>query len=141
MAYYNSYWNLKDGEALVVEAMPPECATWNFVLANHWLESLDYRYDQIHVNKHIARYRPDGSVRIIVCRDNPGLPNWLDPQGHKFGSMCFRWNRAESHPQPEIRSIPLDGLEAFREEESIAPAKKMDYNPAQAVGRGRPTNG
>jgi hypothetical protein len=141
MAYYHSYWNLDEGRALVVEAMPPECATWNFVLANHWLESLDYRYGQIHVNKHTARYRPDGSVRIIICRENPGLPNWLDPQGHNFGSMCFRWNRAESHPQPQIRSMPLDGLKAFLEEESINPAKKIDYNPAQPAGRGGPING
>lgn len=135
MAYYHSYWKLDEGQALVVEALPPECSTWNFVLANHWLESLDYRYSQIHVNKHTAFYKPDGSVRIIISRENPELPNWLDPQGHDFGSMCFRWNRAESHPQPIIRSVPLSELEAFRKEEAEAPAKPLDYTPERPEGR------
>ena len=137
MAYYHSYWRLNPGKALVVEAVPPECATWNFVLANHWLESLDYTASRIHVNKHTAYYRPDGSVRIVVCPEDPGLPNWLDPQGHDFGAMCFRWNRAESHPQPEIREIDLDELRSFRDEERAAPAKQLDYSPAIPEGRSR----
>lgn len=134
MAYYHSYWKLEEGKALVVEATPPECTTWNFVLANHWLESLDYRYGRIHVNKHTAFYRPDGSFRIIVCKENPGLPNWLDPKGHEFGSMCFRWNRAESHPQPVIRLVPLTGLDKFRIEESAAPSFRLDYTPSRPAG-------
>ncbi len=135
MAYYHSYWRLEDGKALVVEALPPVCAAWNFVLSNHWLESLDYRYSRIHVNKHTAFYRPDGSVRIIICRENPGLPNWLDPQGHDFGAMCFRWNRAESHPQPGIRLVSLSELEKYRAEESALPAARMDYTPSRPAGR------
>jgi len=135
MAYYHSYWRLDPGMALVVEAVPPECATWNFVLSNHWLESLDYRYAPIHVNKYTARYRPDGSVRIIICHENPGLPNWLYPQGHDFGAMCFRWNRAESHPQPTIRSVPLKELAIFRTEEEKRPAVLLDYAPSRPGGR------
>ncbi len=50
IAYYHSYWKLADDEALVVELAPPECDFWNFQLANHWLESLDYRFHKIHVN-------------------------------------------------------------------------------------------
>jgi hypothetical protein len=141
MAYYHSYWKLEEGKALVVEAVPPECSTWNFVLANHWLERLDYRYSRIHVNKHTALYRPDGSVRIIVAAENPSLPNWLDPQGHSFGSMCFRWNRAKSHPQPEIRMIDLTDLEKFREEEEAAPSRRLDYKPGRPSGRSGDSGG
>lgn len=135
MAYYHSYWRLNPGKALVVEAAPPECATWNFVLSNHWLESLDYRRSRIHVNKHTARYRPDGSVRIVVAHKDPDLPNWLDPQGHDFGSMCFRWNRAVSHPQPKIREVPLEELQSFRDEEKKSPATALNYTPAIPKGR------
>ncbi len=135
MAYYHSYWHLSPGKALVVEAEPPECVTWNFVLSNHWLESLDYRYAQIHVNKHTAFYRPNGSVRIIIASEDPSLPNWLNPLGHAFGSMCFRWNRADSHPQPRIFEVDLDDLQAYRSEESAAPSRRMDYTPAGPKGR------
>jgi len=135
MAYYHSYWSLKPGRALVVEATPPECATWNFVLSNHWLESLDYRYSQIHVNKHTSYYRSDGSVRILICHENPELPNWLHPQGHDFGGMCFRWNRADSYPQPTIREIDIKQLSIFRDEELQSPAKKLEYIPSIPKGR------
>ena len=38
-------------QALVVEARPPPCATWNFQINNYWMESLDYRYSVVHFNK------------------------------------------------------------------------------------------
>lgn len=112
IAYYHSYWRLEPDEALVIEATPPPCDTWNFQLNNHWMESLDYRYFRIHVNKHTARYRPDGSVRIVVAHSDPGgeTNNWINTVGHDRGTMCFRWVRAEEHPQPQTRVLKLSEL-------------------------------
>jgi hypothetical protein len=110
IAYYHSYWKLAPDEALLVEAKPPECDYWNFQLANHWLESLDYRYFKIHVNKHTAVYEPDGSVRIVIAHRDPGRPNWLDPCGHARGTMCLRWVRAKEHPEPRTRLVRLAEL-------------------------------
>ncbi|NJR43128.1 MAG: hypothetical protein HC767_11225 [Akkermansiaceae bacterium] len=94
-------------EALVVEVRPPACDYWMFALHNHWLESLDYRFRKIHVNKHTAAYRPDGTVQIVVAARDPGLPNWLDPCGHRSGTMCLRWIRAKTHPDPVTRVVKL----------------------------------
>ncbi|MFQ5512482.1 MAG: DUF1214 domain-containing protein [Candidatus Krumholzibacteriia bacterium] len=108
IAYYHGYWELATDEALVIEATPPECDYWNFQLANHWLESLEYRYFQVHVNPHTAKLRADGSVRVVVaCRD-PGVDNWLDTCGHERGTMCWRWVGAEEHPQPSTSVIRLE---------------------------------
>lgn len=41
--YYHSYWALEPGQALLIEATPPQCSTWNFQLNNYWMESLDFR--------------------------------------------------------------------------------------------------
>ena len=76
--------------------------------------SLDYRHHRIHVNKHTATYEPDGSVRIVVAHRDPGLPNWIDTVGHESGTMCFRWVRAQGHPQPRTRVVPLSELLATR---------------------------
>lgn len=110
IAYYHSYWELEPDEALVIEATPPKCDYWNFQLANYWLESLDYRYFAIHVNSHTARMRDDGSVRVVVSHENPGVDNWLDPCGHPFGTMCWRWIGATDPPTPRTRVVKLEDL-------------------------------
>lgn len=112
--YYHSHWALAPDEALVIEAEVPQCQHWNFQLNNYWMESLDYRYFTIHVNKHTAKYESDGSVRIIVAHRDPGLPNWINTVGHASGTMCFRWVRASEHPQPRTRVVKFDELAALR---------------------------
>lgn len=112
IAYYHSYWRLGEDEALIIEANPPACDHWNFQLNNHWMESLDYRFHRIHINSATATLKNDGSIRIIVAHQDPGLPNWLTTAGHEFGTMCFRWVRPLGEPpQPQTRIIKLSELE------------------------------
>ncbi len=110
ITYYHSHWAIAQDEALLIEVVPPECEYWNFQLNNYWMESLDYRYHRIHTNKHLAQYEDDGSVRLIVAHENPGLPNWLETAGHTSGTMCFRWVRAREPSQPRTRLIQLSSL-------------------------------
>ena len=110
IAYFHSHWALSEDEALVIEATPPACEHWNFQVNNYWMESLDYRYHRIHTNKHLAHYESDGSVRIVVAHQDPGLPNWLETAGHTSGTMCFRWIGAEEHPEPRTRVVRLAEL-------------------------------
>jgi len=109
--YFHSAWALAEDEALVLEAAEiPECKTWNFQLDNWWMESLDYRYHNIHFNKHTAHYEPDGSVKIVVAEKNPGHPNWVETAGHRQGSMCWRWIGAQQHPPVTARVVKLADL-------------------------------
>jgi hypothetical protein len=110
IVYYHGYWKLEPDEALVIDATPPECDYWNFQLNNHWMESLDYRYFQVWVNKSSARLRADGSVRVIVAHQDPGVDNWIDTCGHDRGTMCWRWIRATEHPEPRTRVVKLAEL-------------------------------
>jgi hypothetical protein len=103
-------WALAPDEALLIEATPPRCDYWNFQLGNIWAESLDYRFRRVHVNSHGARLRPDGSFRLIVAHEDPGDPNWIDTAGHERGTMCVRWVRADSHPEPRTRVVELASL-------------------------------
>ena len=101
------YWELGPGEALVLETTPPRCDYWNFQLANIWTECLDGRYERISVNKHSTALEPDGSVRIVVAHDDPGHPNWVSTAGHSHGIMGVRWVRADTHPMPKCRVLPI----------------------------------
>jgi hypothetical protein len=112
--FYHGYWRLDSDEALVISATPPECRYWNFQLNNYWLESLDYRYHPITVNKHSAILEDDGSFRIIVASRDPGFGNWIDTAGHDRGTMGLRWNAAIDPPRPECRVVQLSDLEAQR---------------------------
>jgi hypothetical protein len=98
-------WALGPDEALVIDVVPPDCDYWNFQLGNIWAESLDYRFRHVHVNSHGAVLRPDGSVRLVVSHVDPGVPNWIDTAGHERGTMCVRWVRAATHPEPRCRIV------------------------------------
>ena len=109
--YYHGFLDLADDEALVVEvARIPQCQSWNLQVDNYWMESLDYRYLCIHVNKHTAQYRPDGSVRIVIAGRDPGVGNWLTTAGHRVGTLCFRWIGASEQVHPSCRVVKIDSL-------------------------------
>ena len=110
IAYYHSYWEIKKDEALVIEIKPPECRHWNFQLNNHWMESLDYRYFNIHVNMHSAVYNEDGSVQVVVAHENRNFKNWINTVGHEQGTMLWRWWYANEFPEPQCRLVKLEAL-------------------------------
>lgn len=111
IAYFNSYWVLREGEALIVELDPvPECRAWSFQVCNYWMESLDYRYHRTNVNKETARLESDGRVRIIVCATDPGHPNWITTAGHETGTMLFRLTGARQVVQPTTRVVRVEDL-------------------------------
>ena len=104
-------WRLGPDEALVIEMTPPDCHYWNFQLANVWAESLDYRFQRVHINNGAAEARPDGSVQLVVAHEDPGHPNFMTTTGHDHGTMCVRWVRADSHPEPHCRVVKLSELQ------------------------------
>jgi hypothetical protein len=109
--YYHGYFKLADDEALLIDADDiPQCDNWNFQLNNYWMESLEYRYVQIHVNKHTAKYRGDGGVSIVVSAKDPGCENWLDTTGHREGTMAFRWIGADRIVHPRCKVVKLTDL-------------------------------
>jgi hypothetical protein len=114
--YYHSHWKLAPDEALVIEVKPPDCDSWNFQLNNYWMESLDYRYFHVCINKASALYSEDGSVTVVVAPRNPGVPNWIETAGHFEGTMCWRWYRLEAGQQPvtpTCRVMKNDDLSSF----------------------------
>ncbi len=110
--YMGGYWRVAPDEALVIEFVPPACRYWSFLLCNYWTESLEYRYRPVWTNKHLARYRSDGSVRVVVAHRDPGLVDatWIDTEGHTEGTMTMRWLLAESTPIPKPVLVKLAEL-------------------------------
>ncbi len=94
--YYHGYFELAEDEALVIEVERiPECRAWNLQTDNYWMESLDYRYHRIHLNKHTAKYRADGGVTMVLAHRDPGVDNWLDTAGHRARHAVLSLDRRE----------------------------------------------
>ena len=112
--YYHSHWKLDPGEALVIETPVPECEMWNFQLNNYWMESLDYRYFRICINKGNAIQEEDGTIVVIVAHDDPGHLNWIQTCGHNEGTMCWRWYRPARMigPEPQTHVVKLSDIKA-----------------------------
>ena len=123
ITYYHSHWRLEDDQALVITVdNPPSCDLWNFQLNNYWMESLDYRHFQIHVNKHTATYGPGGSITIIVSHQDPGMPNWIRTCEHNHGTMCFRWVDADQAIEPSTEVVAFSELSRFQNRFESHPA-------------------
>jgi hypothetical protein len=103
-------WRLAPGEVLLVEATPPRCHYWNFQLGNVWAESLDHRFQRVHINSSQAVYRADGSFELAVAHADPGHPNWISTAGHEHGTMGLRWVLADAHPEPRARVVKVSEI-------------------------------
>jgi hypothetical protein len=114
--YYHSHWKLAPDEALIIEVKPPDCDTWNFQLNNYWMESLDYRYFNICINRASAIPEKDGSLKVIVAHADPGHPNWIETCGHQEGTMCWRWYRLKDGAKPVEPACRLVKLNDFNSE-------------------------
>jgi hypothetical protein len=108
--YCHGYWSLRADEALRIHTAVPECVAWNFQLDNYWMESLDYRYLPVNLNKSSASLNADGTVTIVVAARNPGVRNFIATGGHSTGTMLLRWVMARSHPLPKCGVVKLADL-------------------------------
>lgn len=105
--YVHGHWTLGPDEALVLETPEPEAVHWNIQINNWWMESLDYRYHPVWVNKHTARRNADGTLTFVIAHRDPGFGNWLPTVGHDQGFVLLRWVNAEEAPVPTSRLIKL----------------------------------
>ncbi|MEE2855018.1 MAG: DUF1214 domain-containing protein [Actinomycetota bacterium] len=103
-------WELRPGEALIVEVEPPQGIYWSFSIGNPWWETIHYGRHQSSLNAHQAAKDSDGLVRVVLCDRDPGIANWLDTAGHSNGPIILRCVRTETAPTPTTRVVPFDDV-------------------------------
>jgi hypothetical protein len=55
-----------------------------------FFNSMDYLYRPVSYTPSRTKIDGDGKVRLILCHDDPGYPNWLDTQGFERGNLTYR---------------------------------------------------
>lgn len=102
---------LADGEALVIEGRYPRCRFGNLVVWNRHLQSLGRPGTRASLNRRQTRLEADGSFRIVVAHEDPGVSNWLDTGGEPSGVVFARYLLPEERPAGLVtRVVPIDRL-------------------------------
>jgi hypothetical protein len=111
IAYSMGPFRLGPAEALVIEGRYPRCAFANVVLWNKHLSAFEYRDRRVSLNRVQTVLEPDGSYRIVIAHRDPGVPNWLDTEGHGEGIVFWRFLLPEEKPEkPRCRVVPVASL-------------------------------
>ena len=104
--YCQGNFRCAPGEAVIFEFDPPPARHWNISLANVYWEAVDFVNRHGSLNGHQATLDDDGRFRVVIAHEDPGVPNWLDPCGHEFGTLIARFILAESElPDPTSRVV------------------------------------
>ena len=110
ICYGIGFFDLEEDECLLFEVKVPEARYWQIALINFWMESLDYGNHQSSLNKAQSFVDEDGVFRAVIARKDPGVPNWLDTAGHRWGHIQFRWIWYQDKPSPAVKLLKLDEL-------------------------------
>jgi hypothetical protein len=95
-AYAMAPYLVMPGEALVIEGRWPKKARFaNVVLWNRFMQTYDYAHRQVSLNRVQTKLERDGSFRIVIAHEDPGVPNWIDTEGRPSGLVFWRFQLPE----------------------------------------------
>lgn len=98
-------------DALVVEGRWPECVYANVMFWNRFQQAPDYRYRSCSLNRKQMASDGEGRFRFVVAHEDPGVPNWIDTEGHAAGTLYWRFLLPEGDiEQPRCEVVPLASL-------------------------------
>jgi hypothetical protein len=111
--YASGRWRLEPDEALVMTGTLPSCPFANVMLWNRHMQTLEYRSRRSSLNQSQIQLEPDGSYRIVIAHKDPGVPNWLDCEGHHSGTIFWRFLLPETDPtRTECEVLPIGDVAA-----------------------------
>ena len=104
-------YELAPDDALIVEFDPPRARFWNIQLSDAWNQAIDYTFHHASMNMAEASVDSDGKIRIVVSLQDPGVRNWLDPDGVPRGTVFLRTYHTRGVVAPEARLVKLADLD------------------------------
>lgn len=123
--YGEGWYSIGPDQALIIELSDPDADLWSFQLGNLWWESIDYINGTGSINGHQAVPDRDGRYRLVIALEDPGVPNWLNPAGHRQGFIMYRFQNSASAAVPTARLISRAQLA------DALPADTARITPAQ----------
>jgi hypothetical protein len=102
-----------EDEALVITGRWPECRFGNVCLWNRFQQTFDYTSRSVSLNRTQTTLEDDGSFKMIIAHQDPGLPNWLNTEGNLFGLVFWRFFLVEGDAEtPQATVVKLADIRA-----------------------------
>ena len=105
-AYYAAApYQLAADEALLIEGRFPQGTFANIVVWNHFMQSLDFANRTVSFNRNQIDYEDDGSFRLVLAHEDPGVANWLHTEGRESGVIYWRWVFPTEQPPTPVGTV------------------------------------
>jgi Protein of unknown function (DUF1214) len=104
--YMIGTFRLEEGEALVLDIVPPDTRYWSVTLENIWHECIDVGRRRTSLTNAGAVVDANGHVRIVIGSTDPLAGNWLDTGGRHRGFVLLRWLDNPAAPNVTTTVIP-----------------------------------
>jgi hypothetical protein len=109
-----SHFDLTPGQALVVSVGKSDAVYQGFEAADAFAQSLPYATHQSSLNGTQAQLSGDGRYWFVVAAKDPGVPNWIDTEGHTQGFLFLRWQELTGPlppaDDPTSQVVELSGI-------------------------------
>jgi hypothetical protein len=113
-AYSMAPYVIGPDQALVFTGRWPRCRFANVSLWNRHMMTFDYSNRRVSLNRRQTRLEPDGSFRMVLAHQDPGVPNWLDTEGRPFGLVFWRYMLPEGPIEaPRTTVVPFAEVARF----------------------------
>lgn len=126
-AYGMGAWRCEPHEAVILTLEPPACRMWGVSLCDRFWQSIDFANHQSSLNSAQATLTSHGEFVGVITHDDPGVANWLDPAGHREGTVALRYLLPEPDDLPTMRYHTVARDELDRE----LPAGTPRIDPAE----------
>jgi hypothetical protein len=114
-AYTMAPYALGPEEALVISGRWPKCRFANVCVWNRYLQTYDYAHRPVSRNRANTTLEPDGTFRMVIAHEDPGVGNWIDTEGRPFGMVFWRFFLPEEDPEaPKAEVVKLADLHERR---------------------------
>jgi hypothetical protein len=108
------YFQLDDGQALVVTINPGNAGYFVVPVTNDWTITDNYWDQQTSLNISQAKKNPDGTYTIVISPSDPDVWNWVSTGGLNQGTISIRFQDLDgtSSTLPTVSSqvVSLDDL-------------------------------
>ncbi len=116
--YIMGQFKLNAGQAMLINVDLGGADYFIAPITNLWGTSNEIVAQNGSLNLHQSITNADGTITFVVSVEDPGVHNWLDPDGMHEGILTLRWaefrhGRPEDTLQASAQIVELDKLDVY----------------------------